>query len=301
MNDYLRKYVRTDLACESGTISPKDGSGTSYKRSNYGNITVERLEIFNEEGARITGKGTGSYTTISGEALKHDIGQDAEVAVIIENELKVLFEKTLHSSIKNSSRILIAGIGNAMISADSLGPMTAEMISPTRHLVSLDGFRFIKCSNVAVIKTEVLGQTGIESFEIIKAVCDRIKPDVVIAIDALAARSASRLASTIQLSNAGISPGSGIGNTRADISKDKLGIPVISIGVPTVVNSSTLIFDALSEAGINDLDKKTVQKLDSFENFFVTTKDCDITNERLSKILSCAVNGAFGIKELQKL
>lgn len=288
--------MRTDLACESGKISPPSCDGTSYERSDYGNIIVERLEVFNEEGQRETGKEPGAYTTLSGEALKHDIGQDNEVGIIIEKELKALFEKTVKTSIENDSRILIAGIGNAMISADSLGPMTAEMISPTRHLIGLESFRFIKCSNVAVIKTAVLGQTGIESFEIIKSVCDRIKPDVVIAIDALAARSASRLASTIQLSNAGISPGSGIGNTRADINKDKLGIPVISIGVPTVVNSSTLIFDALSEAGINDFDDKTLKRLDSSENFFVTTKDCDITNERLSKILSNAINRTFGIK-----
>lgn len=295
---FENKYVRTDLACESGRVAPADCKGAVYERKEYESITVERLNVLNESGEEETGKEIGCYVTVSGAAVRLDLGQDTVLSSIIEKEIRRLCEKTVGITITKSTRVLVAGVGNAMISSDSLGPMTAEMISPTRHLMSVDEFKFLECSEVSVIKTAVLGQTGIESSELIKSICEKISPDIVVTVDALAARSVSRLASTIQLSDTGISPGSGIGNARRHIDKKALGVPVISIGVPTVVDSATLIFDTLDEAGIEELDDRIIKTLENSRSFFVTPKDCDFVNQRISKILSNAIGEVFGCKDL---
>lgn len=294
IKEYERRFVQTDLACESGRISPSDCEGCRYSRKDYGNVTVERLDILNDEGKRALEREIGSYVTVSGDAVRKDVGQDTVLSGILEKEIKKLSEKTLSQKITKQTKVLIAGIGNELISSDSLGPVTAGMISPTRHLAEVPAFKSFGFCEVSVIKTAVLGQTGIESSEIIKSVCDKIHPDIVVAIDALAARSSSRLASTVQISDIGISPGGGINNNRPTIGKENLGIPVISIGVPTVVNSSTLIFDALYDSGIRELDDKMVEKLENSKKFFVTTKDCDLVSRRLSCVISAALNGVFG-------
>ena len=170
---FENKYVRTDLACESGRVAPADCKGAVYERKEDESITVERLNVLNESGEEETGKEIGCYVTVSGAAVRLDLGQDTVLSSIIEKEIRRLCEKTVGITITKSTRVLVAGVGNAMISSDSLGPMTAEMISPTRHLMSVDEFKFLECSEVSVIKTAVLGQTGIESSELIKSICEK--------------------------------------------------------------------------------------------------------------------------------
>lgn len=297
-SDFEGRYVRTDLACESGSISPEEIKGALYERIENGGITTERLHVLNEEGEIETGKKKGRYITVSGSGIKRDLGKDEDLTAIISNEIKKLCKAALEGEIGRSTKVLIAGIGNRMITSDALGPMTADNISPTRHIASFGQFSTFPFSQVSIIKTAVMGQTGIESSEILKAVAEKTRPDIILTVDALAARSVSRLASTIQLSDTGISPGSGIGNTRDDINKDTMGVPVISIGVPTVVNSSTLIYDALDKAGIDDISHSLVEVLDNSKSFFVSPKECDFVNIRLSRILSEAISDVFGCRGL---
>lgn len=297
-SEYEKIYVRTDLACESGMISPAKSGGCDYRRKEYGNITVEQLDVLNEEGVRDTEKEIGRYITVSGDAVRHDTGQDCALSGILEREIRSIAERAVSAPITEETRILVAGIGNELISSDSLGPAVAGMVAPTRHLTGISAFSDFNFCEVSVIKTAVLGQTGIESSEIVKSLCNEIKPNLIVAVDALAARSMSRLASTVQISDTGIAPGAGIGNSRLHIDRENLGVPVISIGVPTVVNTSTLLFDTLYSCGITELDSEVRKKLDNSKQFFMTTKDCDLVCSRLSKIISSALNGAFAYSTL---
>jgi spore protease len=199
--------------------------------------------------------------------------------------------------------ILIAGLGNNFITADSIGPKALSKVLITRHLKQqlggFDNFGLIEMSGIA---PGVLGQTGMETAEIILSVAEKIKPSLVILIDALASRKISRLATTIQLSNTGIAPGSGVGNHRRAIDSELLGAPVISIGVPTVVDAATLSYDVLEEAykqadiGANDKLTRDVLNIALEEtggNFFVTPKESDMIINEVSKVIGYAVNRCF--------
>jgi spore protease len=151
----------------------------------------------------------------------------------------------------------------------------------------------LKQQNVSALSPGVLGQTGIETAELIKGAVDTVSPDLVVAIDALAAKSVNRLATTIQICDTGITPGSGIGNTKQAINKDTLGVPVIAVGVPTMVSSATLVYDALEKAQVNDISDELIQVLDNGISFFVTLNETDAVINLLSRILSESIDKAF--------
>jgi spore protease len=195
--------------------------------------------------------------------------------------------------------ILVAGLGNALMTPDALGPRTVENILVTRHIAGelskiegLEGMR-----PVAAIAPGVLGQTGVETGEIIYALVQKIKPAAVIVVDALSSRRASRLGNTIQLSDTGIIPGSGVGNSRFAINSDTLGVPVFSIGVPTVVDAATLVIDVLEGAGIpvNQTDEQKIKS--SIEpgglTMFVTPRLVDLVIEHAAKLTGMAINRAL--------
>ena len=138
-----------------------------------------------------------------------------------------------------------------------------------------------------------MGQTGIETLELLQGAVDCVKPDLILAVDALAARSCDRLASTLQISDAGIAPGSGVGNHRAPITREAMGVPVIALGVPTVVNSATLVYDALEQAGIEEIGAPLQRVLKNGKSFFVSPKDSDVVTEEASRLLSDAIGAAF--------
>ena len=189
----------------------------------------------------------------------------------------------------------MAGLGNAELTADAIGPKTVGMLTATRHLREHEGglYRRLGCSSLSAMAPGVLGQTGIETLELLRGAVRFVRPDIVILVDALAARSCDRLAATVQISDVGISPGSGVGNHRSAITRESLGVPVISVGVPTVVNSATLVYDALTEAGIETIDDSLHKVLKSGRSFFVSPKESDVITHEVARLLSRSIALAF--------
>lgn len=253
---------RTDLALESYENINKteiDGAKVEIDKD------ITTVTIFNENGSRELGKPIGTYITYSMPTLL----SDSDIFNGIINEMSNILSNLLPSNINS---VLVAGIGNLDITADALGPRSNDYVLATRHLKDNETFKDF--FNVSSVSTGVLGDTGIESAEIIKGVVNTTKPECVIVIDALAASSKDRLGNTVQLSNTGISPGSGVGNHRYEISKNTLGVPVISIGIPTV----------LSTAILNDSDNQPL---------FVTPREIDKIIEQGSRLIGMAINVTF--------
>ena len=229
--------VRTDLAIEEIN---KDDNNYPKERLE-GNIKITDIEI-NDLNKDKFNKKNGKYITIEFDDVT-DYNNSKEVEKVFINELKKILND---NKINDESTCLIIGLGNEKSTPDSIGPNTLNDIIVTNHYFSLginveEGFR-----SVAALKPGVMGQTGIETFDIIKSVSNEIKPDFIIVIDALKASSVDRVNKTIQITDAGINPGSGIGNTRKEISKDVLGIPVIAVGIPTVVDTITIVNDSIN-------------------------------------------------------
>ncbi len=247
----LSKYaVRTDLAVEARDLaeekeaSPKkELKGFTVKEYEKDGIKIQTMDI-DEEGAKLSGKKAGRYLTFETQGIRQ---QDS----VLQEKVVDVFAKEFSSfldylGIPRDASCLIVGLGNWNVTPDSLGPLVTENLLVTRHLFQLqpenveEGYR-----PVSALSPGVMGLTGIETSDIIQGVIDRSKPDFVIAIDALASRGIERVNSTIQISDSGIHPGSGVGNKRKELSKDTLGIPVIAIGVPTVVDAVTITSDTI--------------------------------------------------------
>lgn len=241
---------RTDLASERRDIYKKANNleneingVESEKEQINENVQVERVKITNEEAEQAIGKHIGNYITIDMKNLK--IAQEDELkqyAKVLAKELRKIID--LH--VDKQAQILVVGLGNIYVTPDSLGPKVINEIEVTRHIINYlpqyveEGTRM-----VSAISPGVLGTTGIETVEILKGIVDNIKPKMIIVIDALASRSIERISSTIQISDTGIVPGAGVGNTRKQISEETLGIPVIAIGIPTVVEAATIAADSI--------------------------------------------------------
>lgn len=236
----LSKYeLRTDLAIESiNSVSDKNGIKTSIK--NIDEIKVTQVEV-DEEGSKKINKKVGLYITIEFIDVT-DSNNRKKVLNVFAHELKNLLSKI---NIKEDDSCLVIGLGNASSTPDSLGPLSVDNVLVTNHLFELkelsDGFR-----RVCAINPGVMGTTGIETSDIILSIVEKIKPDFILVIDALASGSIDRVNKTIQLTDTGIHPGSGVGNSRKEISKDILGIPVIAIGVPTTVDAVTIVSDTIN-------------------------------------------------------
>jgi len=238
--------IRTDLAIEAREFYNKqenkaDIPGVEVDVIKKDNITVTRVKVIEEVGARIIGKPKGNYITIEVPKLKeNDKDLHDEVG-------KILAEEVVHIvNLNDQSVILVVGLGNWNVTPDALGPRVVEHLLVTRHIKEYvpdqidEGVR-----SVCAVAPGVLGITGIETSEIIKGIVDRVKPDLVIAIDALASRKMERISTTIQLADTGINPGSGVGNNRKELSQESMGVPVIAIGVPTVVDAATMASDTI--------------------------------------------------------
>lgn len=229
----LSKFdLRTDLIVEENIKNIKSS------KFNYDDITVEDI-ILNKNNK--LGKKEGKYVTISFKDIT-DYGNYQKVLKVFQSQLRKVLE---YSKIKKNDSCLIIGLGNPKIISDALGSKTIEKIIVTRHLYLLNNVDQ-KYRNVSIIEPNVMGVTGIDSFEIIKNTIKEIKPDFVIAIDSLCAIDMQRLNKTIQITTSGITPGSGIGNSRCELSKDTLGVKIIAIGVPTVVDSSVIVSDTIN-------------------------------------------------------
>ena len=240
---------RTDLAVERANIYKKankieeiDGIETEEDDIDE-NIKVSRVKITNENGEQAIGKKKGIYVTIDLKDLKNvDENEIQKASDTLSKELKAIIQN--HVSFKDD--IMVVGLGNMYVTPDSLGPKVINEIDVTRHIIKyLPQYIDENARPVMAFSPGVLGTTGIETYEILKGIVDNVKPKLLIVIDALASRSIERISSTIQISDTGIVPGAGVGNTRQEISEKKLGIPVVALGIPTVVESAVLVNDCL--------------------------------------------------------
>lgn len=246
----FEKYnVRTDLALESHQVvieqeGPPELPGVRVKTEEVEGAVVTRITVENDLGAQLMGKAPGNYSTIESRALReHNRDLQENLAELLAKELEWFFEE---AELGPEDGVLVVGLGNWNATPDALGPRVIENLMVTRHLLEMSppelrhGLR-----PISAISPGVLGLTGIETGEIILGVVDRIGAKAVICIDALASRSVERLCTTIQISDTGINPGAGVGNRRLAINEESLGIPVIAIGVPTVVHAVTIVSDAM--------------------------------------------------------
>ena len=290
---------RTDLAMEAKelwqesagelTALPGVEAGDSVREG----LPVNTVRVLDQEGARALGKPVGSYVTLTLEGVasrEEDIFGRAVRAVA--GELAGLLERTAPEGL-----VLVAGLGNRDITPDAIGPQVRRHTLVTRHLVRQMPEHFGQLRPVASLAAEVLGATGVESGELVRAACRELQPACVVAVDALASRSLFRLCRTVQLSDTGIVPGSGVGNHRLGLTRESLGVPVIAVGVPTVVDAATLAADLLDTQELPDLGAEGA--------LLVTPKDIDSQVADLSKIIgygvSMALQPGISLEELDLL
>jgi len=281
--------IRTDLALERHQLSKKEkNEGIIFSEYYEKNIKVTQIEVENENGEQNLGKPIGKYITLEVTPFEKNINAIGKETLVIGEMLESLLPKT-------NKPILIACLGNDSITPDALGPSVAQYIFATRHieksLAEKIGLGDIK--SVAVICTGVSGKTGIEAKETVKSLARQIDAGAVIAVDALASRHIQRVGATVQISSSGIVPGSGVGNARFAISEKTIGVPVISIGVPTVVDGATLAMDIIEKAGQDQTAVKNEILSQFGEGIFVTPKDIDMIISSASKILAMAINCAI--------
>jgi len=298
---FMNKYSRSDLALELNEDIKDDSIDNGIEISTQsrfeGRIKETTILINNEKGEMLLGKPKGIYITIEGDELIEG-----------DENIHKIFSKALYENLKmiigDSKKIFVVGLGNRHITPDALGPLVIDNLYITRHLISEK--LILESIEVSALSPGVMAQTGIETIEILSSLCEKIKPDVVIAIDALAAREASRLGKTIQICDTGISPGSGVGNNRAKIDKNTLGVKVIAIGVPTVISVPAIMNQAMenvvnffmSKPGVNKIELSDEEKFNLACNFleeklvsmFVTPKNIDESVKRISYTISEAIN-----------
>lgn len=270
--------MRTDLALELREMTPDCGAG--YEEYTKDGARVSRMTVDSEATSRAIGRPRGVYWTVELSALTD--------SAFLPDQSYALISEPLTEMLPARGTVLVAGLGNGSITPDALGPRAARQITATRHIVAelsrvTGGASF---RSAAVIAPGVLGQTGVEAAELLAALCRVVRPAAVIVIDALASRSLSRLGCTVQLSDTGISPGAGVGNNRPSISVAELGVPVIALGVPTVVDALTLAADLTGHA-----DSDAVNP--GGRGMIVTPREIDLLIDRAARLLALAVNHAL--------
>lgn len=277
---------RTDLAVEA-IENHKTAAALPHVRQSDRTLegfAVHEVRILSEDAAREIGKPQGRYLTLELDAL---IRREEDAFPRACKALSTLLRELLPHP--NDGPVLIAGLGNRMITPDAIGPQTADHVIATRHLVAQSPAIFADWRPVSALAPGVLGQTGVETGEVICGVLDRVRPAAVIAVDALAAGRLSRLLRTVQLADTGITPGAGMGNARAALNKETLGVPVIAVGVPTVVDGATLAHEISSQLG-----QPACEALDDLSQpVMITTRDIDREVADISRMIGYAVNMAL--------
>lgn len=277
---------RTDLAVEA-IENHKTAAALPHVRQSDRTLegfAVHEVRILSEDAAREIGKPQGRYLTLELDAL---IRREEDAFPRACKALSTMLCELLPHP--NDGPVLIAGLGNRMITPDAIGPQTADHVIATRHLVAQSPEVFADWRPVSALAPGVLGQTGVETGEVICGVLDRVRPAAVIAVDALAAGRLSRLLRTVQLADTGITPGAGVGNARAALNEETLGVPVIAVGVPTVVDGATLAHEISSQLG-----QPACEALDDLSQpVMITTRDIDREVADISRMIGYAVNMAL--------
>jgi spore protease len=299
----MNKKIRTDLALEVRESFPEDdveikGVILTENYDEKNKIRVSVVEIKDDKGAKAMHKPIGTYITIEApEINKSDEDYHKPVANIIAKHLREL------AGDLKSEEVMVVGLGNREVTPDALGPQVVDNLFITRHLIQEYGSEFKDknhLGSVSAISPGVMAQTGMETSEIIRGIIKETKPKLLIVIDALASRSINRLNTTIQLTDTGISPGSGVGNNRKALNEESLGTKVIALGVPTVVDAVTIVADTMTQyMEKNGFDEKDINTFISeirnqqMENMFVTPKNIDESIKRISYTVSEALNQCF--------
>lgn len=299
--------VRTDLALEAReSISEADSelrgvSVDEYYREKE-DVRVTKVTIDTKNGAKAMGKPMGIYVTMEAPAMvEPDEDYHREISKCLAEELLKLMPEG-----DREQNILVVGLGNREVTADALGPQTVDNLFITRHIVKEYGKAAYNCNKMnllSALEPGVMARTGMETAEIVKGVVQETTPDILIVVDALAARSTRRLNRTIQITNTGIQPGSGVGNHRNALTEESLGIPVIAIGIPTVVDSATIVMDALEKLleeekgldAVNLLSRHTAP-FPELNNMYMTGKDIDAVIKRVSYTVSEGINIAMEMR-----
>ncbi len=276
--------LRTDLAIEAHELQSEEVKGVEYTREEKEGLCIERLDVKTKRAGQLLSKEAGRYVTISLPPLTDSVRETDKRLLVISEEIRRL--------IPVNGMVMVVGLGNVNITPDALGPKVAQGVLATRHITGeiarstgLDRLRA-----VAVLQTGVTGQTGIETGELILSVVKRIRPTALIVVDALASRGLERLGCTLQISDTGIAPGAGVGNHRMKISEETLGVPVIALGIPTVVDAATLVCDLLPAD-----DEKTHRNLVESvsprgSSMVVTPREIDLLIDRAAHLLSLSIN-----------
>ncbi|MEL4107112.1 GPR endopeptidase [Oscillospiraceae bacterium WX1] len=283
---------RTDLAVEARDLWKESAdkqttlSGVKSRDKEVNGFKVTTVEIIDDAGAQALNKPIGKYVTMEIDKLiKREDNAFNLGAETLGTEIADMLQ------LKDNDSVLVVGLGNEAITPDAVGPKTAKNTMVTRHLVEKMPDEFGSMRRVSVVVSGVLGTTGIESADFIKAVVEKLKPNCVIAVDALASRKLARVCRTVQLADTGIIPGSGVGNSRAAINKETLGVPVTAIGVPTVVDAGTLAADLAEQAGAKDVNPEDLSKYGG--SMIVTPKEIDANVGDLAKLVGYGINLAL--------
>ncbi|RPF43158.1 spore protease [Hydrogenoanaerobacterium saccharovorans] len=280
---------RTDLAMELEEQHRSEQiPGIVSQDETVGNLTINKIQITSEEAAQKIGKPIGEYVTVTVPPFSDDVTSANEEIEAMAQQIQRLIND-------DKGLVLVAGLGNHQITPDALGPKVIEGIIATRHIkgevAEAAGLSHLR--PVAAIAPGVLGQTGIETGEVVSSIVKDIQPSCVVAVDALASRSLDRLGCTVQISNTGISPGSGVANTRKELSKNSLGVPVVSIGVPTVVDGTTLAGDLLQAKEMMSDEQIRERFEPRGAMMMVTPREIDLVIQRAAKAISLAINRAL--------
>lgn len=294
--------IRTDLAVEARDYImdvEENLRGIKVEEIKDGDIFTTTVYIETKNASKAMGKPMGTYITVeAGRLDENDDDYQKKVGKVIAGKLRELI-----CDKKKEVSVLIVGLGNREVTADALGPQVVDKLYITRHIINEYGvaaFGKNPVHKISGVIPGVMAKTGMESEEVVKGIVKETNPDVVLAVDALASRSTKRLNKTVQITDTGIHPGSGVGNNRNALTKENIGIPVIAIGVPTVVAASTIVIDAIEkisrETGADTYSKfveQNTKTLGELQNMFVTGKDVDSVIEQLSDTISEAINMAF--------
>jgi len=285
----MQRYpIRTDLATEAQELWRENTQttdaipGVEAADATEQGFRVTTVRILDEEGEKALCKPIGAYVTLELDALiRREEDSFPRAAQVLASHIRSLLQ------LEGDERILVAGLGNSAITPDAIGPESIDYVLVTRHLKQRMPESFGAFREVCAVRTGVLGTTGMESAEVISSLSERLQPDRVIVTDALASRRMERLCRTVQLSDTGIVPGSGVGNHRAALNRDTLGVPVLAIGVPTVVEAATLAAELAGKAGITEIDR---ERFGADGGMIVTPRDIDRSVHDAAKLIGYAVN-----------
>lgn len=302
----------TDLALESQQSDWASLSGVDSNVETIGEMTVTRIRVRSEAAAERLGKGVGSYITIEAPGLRgRDPQLQEQVTTCFRDELKRLI---IDAAGRMPVGVLVVGLGNDRVTPDSLGPLVVEQIFVTRHFFETQTVAMPEGMNrVSAVAPGVLGTTGIETGEVVRGIIEHVKPELVIAVDALASRSLDRLHTTIQMADTGIRPGSGIGNHRKALNLETLGVPVIAVGVPTVVYASSIVNHCIQLMALHDKQSEWLPGLSRWSeldepqrlsivrqvlqplghDLLVTPKDIDRFTDDIAELIADGINGAM--------